>query len=202
MNKYCGKSAIRHNFTLGNPSNHLFKPHRTPKLFTSRLVLQLSLPNPLTPYVESKMQLEQAMLQLHASDQQFYLPSAVRLILVVWRYIGKCCVSCAVYWIQRLDSNNVFFVSTGTFLLFKIHCIHNWFNILPGEDISVTALTWINDYRSIYLKLIYAKFIWTNIDMSINQPHSSYGQYLQVVWSDWGHGDCTHTYDWYPLAVK
>ena len=43
----------------------------------SRLVLQLSLPNPLKPDVKSrmKMQLEQrrqAMLQLHLGDQQFY----------------------------------------------------------------------------------------------------------------------------------
>ena len=43
----------------------------------SRLVLQLSLPNPLKPLIMSrmKMQLEQrrqAMLQLHLRDQQFY----------------------------------------------------------------------------------------------------------------------------------
>ena len=43
----------------------------------SRLILQLSLPNPLKPGIKyrMKMQLEklwQAMLQLHLSDQQFY----------------------------------------------------------------------------------------------------------------------------------
>ena len=44
---------------------------------SQRLILQLSLPNPLKPCVKSrmKMQLEQrrqAMLQLHLSDQQLY----------------------------------------------------------------------------------------------------------------------------------
>ena len=48
-----------------------------PNFNVSRLVLQLSLPNPMKPGVKSrmKMQLEQrrqAMLQLHLSDRQFY----------------------------------------------------------------------------------------------------------------------------------
>ena len=43
----------------------------------SRLILQLSLPNPLTPGVKSRMKMyleqrRQAMLQLHLSDHQFY----------------------------------------------------------------------------------------------------------------------------------
>ena len=49
---------------------------KSPNLNVSRLVLQLSLPNPMKPGVKSrmKMQLEQrrqAMLQLHLSDRQF-----------------------------------------------------------------------------------------------------------------------------------
>ena len=52
---------------------------KSPNLNVSRLVLQLSLPNPMKPDVRSrmKMQLEQrrqAMLQLHLSDRQFYCP--------------------------------------------------------------------------------------------------------------------------------
>ena len=52
----------------------------------SRIVLRLSLPNPLKPDVNSrmKMQLEQrrqAMLQLHQSDRQFY-----------------CLLGCVLYW--------------------------------------------------------------------------------------------------------
>ena len=48
-----------------------------PNSNVSRLVLQLSLPNPMKPSVKSrmKMQLEQrrqAMLQLHLSDRQLY----------------------------------------------------------------------------------------------------------------------------------
>ena len=43
----------------------------------SRLVLKLSLPNPLKPGVKFRMEMQleqrwQAMLQLHLSDQQFY----------------------------------------------------------------------------------------------------------------------------------
>ena len=47
-------------------------------LIVSRLLSQLSLPNPLKPGVKSKIkqleleQYRQAMLQLHLSDQQFY----------------------------------------------------------------------------------------------------------------------------------
>ena len=46
-------------------------------LNVSRTVLQFSLPNPLKPGVESRMkkqseQRQQAMLELHLSDQQFY----------------------------------------------------------------------------------------------------------------------------------
>ena len=45
-------------------------------LNVSRLVLQLSLPNPMKPGVKSRMKMElehrrQAMLQLHLSDRQF-----------------------------------------------------------------------------------------------------------------------------------
>ena len=51
--------------------------HPIPNFSDSRVVLQLSLANPLKPGVKlrMKMQLEQcrqAMLQLHLSDQQFY----------------------------------------------------------------------------------------------------------------------------------
>ena len=51
--------------------------HRNKPNITYLFILQLSSPNPLKPGVESrmKMQLEQrqqAMLQLHLSDQQFY----------------------------------------------------------------------------------------------------------------------------------
>ena len=58
---------------------------QTPNIYVSRLVLQLSLPNPLKPGVKlgMKMQLEQrqqAMLQLHLNDQQFY-----------------CLIRCALY---------------------------------------------------------------------------------------------------------
>ena len=50
---------------------------RPQNLSIPRLVLQLSLPNPLKPSVKSRMtmsleQRRQAMLQLHLSDQQFY----------------------------------------------------------------------------------------------------------------------------------
>ena len=37
-----------------------------------RLVLQLSLPNPLKPSVKSRKEMWQALLQLHLSDQQLY----------------------------------------------------------------------------------------------------------------------------------
>ena len=52
---------------------------KSPNLNVSRLISQLSLPNPLRPgfELEMKMKLEQrqqAMLQLHLSDQQFYCP--------------------------------------------------------------------------------------------------------------------------------
>ena len=50
---------------------------KSQNLIVSRLILQLSLPNPLKPDVESRMKMwleqrRQAMLQLHLSDQQFY----------------------------------------------------------------------------------------------------------------------------------
>ena len=74
------------------PEHHFFVPHvlacfyrktsnirgtESQNFNVSRHVLQLSLPNPLKPSVKSrmKMQLEQcqqALLQLHLSDQQFY----------------------------------------------------------------------------------------------------------------------------------
>ena len=55
----------------------LIKRTESPILDVFRFVLQLSLPNPLTPIVKSrkKIQLEQrrqAMLQQHLNDQQFY----------------------------------------------------------------------------------------------------------------------------------
>ena len=63
MDKYCKISNIRRT--------------KSPNLNVSRLVVQLSLPNPMKPGVKlrMKMQLEQrrqAMLRLHLSDQQFY----------------------------------------------------------------------------------------------------------------------------------
>ena len=63
---------------------------KSPNLNVSRLVLQLSLPNPMKPGVQSrmKMQLEQcrqAMLQLHLSDWQFYCLLKGWLILETWR---------------------------------------------------------------------------------------------------------------------
>ena len=56
----------------------------------SHFVLQSSVPNPLRPGVKSRMKMwleqrRQAMLQLHLSDQQFNLPTKVRLILETWR---------------------------------------------------------------------------------------------------------------------
>ena len=50
---------------------------KSQNLNVSRLVLQLSFPNPLKPGVKSRMRLSleqrrQAMLQLHRSDQQLY----------------------------------------------------------------------------------------------------------------------------------
>ena len=58
---------------------------KSPNLNVSRLVLQLPLYNVLKPCVKSWMKMEmeqrqQAMLQLHLSDQQFFLPSKVRFI--------------------------------------------------------------------------------------------------------------------------
>ena len=73
LNKwYCQTSNISH-----TKSQHLN---------VSRLILQLSLPNPLQPGVKSRMKMEseqrrQAMLQLHLSDQQFY-----------------CLLRCSLYW--------------------------------------------------------------------------------------------------------
>ena len=69
-----------------------------PNLNVSRLVLQLSLPNPMKPCVKSrmKMQLEQrrqAMLQLYLSDRQFYcllrcaLLETRRYIIYIYIYI-------------------------------------------------------------------------------------------------------------------
>ena len=72
--------------TLPHPVQFLEETYRkisnirrtqSPNLNVSRLVLQLSLPNPMKPVVKSrmKMQLEQrrqAMLQLHLSDRHFY----------------------------------------------------------------------------------------------------------------------------------
>ena len=53
------------------------KRTQSPNINVSRLVLQLSLPNPLKPRVKLRMKMEleqrgQAMLQLHLSDQQCY----------------------------------------------------------------------------------------------------------------------------------
>ena len=50
---------------------------QSPSINVSRLVLQLSLPNPLKPRVKLRMKMwleqrQQAMLQLHLSDQQFF----------------------------------------------------------------------------------------------------------------------------------
>ena len=52
---------------------------KSPNLNISRLVLQLSLPNPLKPCVKSRMKMSwssrrQAMLHLHLNDQQCYCP--------------------------------------------------------------------------------------------------------------------------------
>ena len=54
------------------PYNIQYKPHHFQNLNVSRLVLQLSLANPLTPSVKwgMKMQRRQAMVQLHLSDQR------------------------------------------------------------------------------------------------------------------------------------
>ena len=59
------------------PSSLYYKPHQIQNLNVSRLVLQLSLPNPLKPCVKSKMKMQleqrpQATIQLHLRDQQFY----------------------------------------------------------------------------------------------------------------------------------
>ena len=66
------------------------KTHQIP-IFND-FYLQLSLPNPLKPGVKSRMKMylgqrQQAMLQLHLSDQQFFLPTKARLLLEIWRYI-------------------------------------------------------------------------------------------------------------------
>ena len=50
-------------------------PTKSPDLNVSRIVLQLSLPNPLKPGFKSRMKIiigaaSKAMLQLHLSDQQ------------------------------------------------------------------------------------------------------------------------------------
>ena len=70
---YLGHHA--HRFMYRHTSN--ISRTKSLKLNVSRLVLQLSLPNPLKPGVKlrTKMQLEQRrqeMLQLHLSDQQFW----------------------------------------------------------------------------------------------------------------------------------
>ena len=59
---------------------------QSPIINVSRLVLQMSLPNPLKPGVKLRMKMlleqrRQAMLQLHLSDQQFY-----------------CLLRCALYY--------------------------------------------------------------------------------------------------------
>ena len=84
----------------GNKYRKVSNIRRTklPNLTASRLVLQLSLPNPMKPGVKSrmKMQLEQrrqAMLRLHLSDRQFYCLlrcAYIRDLTVVklWRYPG------------------------------------------------------------------------------------------------------------------
>ena len=57
----------------------------------SCFILQLSLPNPLKPDVKSRMKMwlgqhQQAMLQLHLSDQQFYCPrcDVYKRFMVCW----------------------------------------------------------------------------------------------------------------------
>ena len=66
--------SLRHNeFKYRKISN--IRRTKSQNLNESRLVLQLSLPNPLNPGVKSRMKMEleqrrQAMLQLHLSDQQ------------------------------------------------------------------------------------------------------------------------------------
>ena len=60
---------------------------KSSNLIVSRLVLHLSLPNPLKPGVKSRLKMKfeqrwQAMLQLHLSDRQF-----CSLILQTWRYL-------------------------------------------------------------------------------------------------------------------
>ena len=67
------------------------KRTKSQTLNVSCLVLQLSLSNPLRPGIKSRMKMcleqrRQAMLQLHRSDQQFLLPTRMRLILEVLRY--------------------------------------------------------------------------------------------------------------------
>ena len=59
---------------------------KSPNLTVPRLVSQLSLPNPMKPGVNSRMnmkleQRQQALLQIHLSDQQFY-----------------CLLWCVLYW--------------------------------------------------------------------------------------------------------
>ena len=70
-----GESRATHCSTYRKISN--IRRINSPNLNVSRLVLQLSLPNPLKPGVKSRMtmlleQRRQAMLQLHLSDRQFY----------------------------------------------------------------------------------------------------------------------------------
>ena len=74
-------------------SNLLYKRTKFPNLNVSRLVFQSSLHNPLKPGFKLRMkkQLEQrwqAMLQLHLSDQQFYIgyqgATYIRGLTVLW----------------------------------------------------------------------------------------------------------------------
>ena len=98
---------------------------KSPNLNVSRLVLQLSLPNPMKPVVKSRMKMwleqrRQAMLQLHLSDRQFY-----------------CLLKCVLY--QRLDGSH-----TTSLLKFKI---------MPEtkvrNNITVCVTLWLQNIKKI-----------------------------------------------------
>ena len=92
------------------PSNLSCKSQQIPTL-VSRLVLQLSLPNPMKPGVKSrmKMQLEQrrqAMFQLHLSNQQFYClqgTSYIRGLKLVLSFSLELTKRCVIQWTVPLD---------------------------------------------------------------------------------------------------
>ena len=93
--------------------------HQIPNV--SRLVLQLSLPNPMKPGVKSRMKMyleqrQQAMLQLHLSDRQFYCPircAYIRDLKVDIPIIKKRQLwDCLIFVMTILDWQNYIYVFT------------------------------------------------------------------------------------------